>query len=145
MAGGCTEIEERIYAHIENELRLSDVTDPRIYERTKGRYIYLHPRGKEMIEYLCGTLNRVSLNDTFDMAGLPAFFQQDSVEDNFLKFIIMYIWDALHESIFDFRDRDERLKYLRDVITNPIVLRAIEKMNDRYTKGVLDNPKFKDF
>ena len=143
MCGGCSEIEERIFACLKRDLHIDDSNDPRIPEWTRERFIAAHPRGKDMLEHLFLVLNELDEAKTLGMAksvtGAP-FWRESGVHRNFLKFIIMYIWDLTEstQGLFSFRERNERLDYLRDHVSNKVVLEAIEAMNDRYEENVIN-------
>ena len=51
----------------------------------------------------------------------------------------MYVWDNL-SLLTSFRNREEKLEFLKTVITNKSVLEAIESMDNRYRKNFLNNP-----
>ena len=67
------------------------------------------------------------------------FYKINANTDNFLKFIIMYVWDNLN-LLTSSRNREEKLEFLKTVITNKSVLEAIESMDKRHKRNVLDNP-----
>jgi hypothetical protein len=63
------------------------------------------------------------------------FYETNENNDNFLKFIIMYVWDNLG---YEFRNRDEKVNYFKSIITNEHVLDAIESMDKKYKEDALN-------
>ncbi len=153
MAGGCIEIEERLYSCVEKELNLHNKEDQRVHELTGGRAIYLHPNAKEMYEDIIKKVNGLTDSQADQMARfasdannpiwiLPkSFYKSKGIPpDNFLKFIIMYLYgDIYHakEEIFGLKTRDDVIEYMKDKITQPVVIEAINFMNKGYLKNVL--------
>ena len=135
--GGCTEIEKRLYACMEKDLGV--VNNPDTYKDTQGRYIYLHPKRKEMLLNLCKTINAL---DKFDVDSMSRdyfgkkFYEINGNTDNFLKFIIMYVWDNLR-CIKMTSNREEQLETLKKTITNKPIIEVINSMNNRYERNVL--------
>ena len=135
--GGCVEIEKRLFACMEKDLGV--VSNPNTYKDTQGRYIYSHPKRKEMLLNLCEKINDLDKFDVDAMSRVSGdykFYEINPHRDNFLKFIIMYVWDNL-SCIKMTSNREEQLEILRKTITNIPVLKAINSMNHRYERNVL--------
>jgi len=153
MAGGCIEIEERLYSCVEQELGFQTKEDQRVHKLTEGRAIYLHPNAKEMYEDIMNKINGLTDYQVDQMARFQGnisnkrmmqqrFYLSKSHDhtDTYLKFIIMYLYgDIYHakDEIFGLKTRDEVIKYMKDKITQPLVTEAINFMNKRYSKNVL--------
>ena len=139
--GGCIEIEKRLYACMEKDLGI--ICNINTYKKTgRGRNVSLHPKANEMILNLCKTINALDKFDVDTMSRVyfgKKFYETNANIDNFLKFIIMYVWDNL-SLLTSFRNREEKLEFLKTVITNKSVLEAIESMDNRYRKNFLNNP-----
>ena len=91
---------------------------------------------------MCETINALDEFDVDSMSRVYSgkkFYETNANIDNFLKFIIMYVWDNL-SLLTSFRNREEKLEFLKTVITNKSVLEAIESMDNRYRKNFLNNP-----
>ena len=144
--GGCIEIEKRLYACMEEDLGI--ICNLNIYKKAqRGRDVFSHPKGKEMILNLCKTINAL---DKFDIDSMSRvhfgkkyfgikFYETNANLDNFLKFIIMYVWENLN-LLTSSGNREEKLEFLKTVITNKPVLEAIKSMDKRYRKNFLNNP-----
>ena len=139
MCGGSIRIEQRLIRCMEEGVAfISNIfTDKRIMKR----HVILHPNGKEMLLNLCNTINALDRADVSEMSrGYcgKRFYETNTNQDNFLKFIIMYVWDNL--DILDnpdYKNREERVNYFKSIITNELVLDAIEFMNERYKRSPL--------
>lgn len=89
---------------------------------------------RKIIELLCQKLSDLEPIDTRRMLGTIPFYLEDRNTDDFLKFIIMEIWNAVDVGIVE---RDEVLRNLQSMIRNPEINQTIDIMNDRYEKNVL--------
>ena len=124
MCGGCIEIEKRLYACMEKDLGI--ICNLNTYKKTG--------RGK--------TINALDKFDVDLMSRVYSgkkFYETNANLDNFLKFIIMYVWDNL-SLLTSYRNIEEKLKFLKTLITNKFVLEAIESMEKHYKKNFLNNP-----
>lgn len=133
--GGCIEIEKRLYRFIEKDLDL--VANVNTHRHTRGRHIWSHPFKKEMVLNVCNTINALDRVHTDSMSrGYDGkrFYETNENNDNFLKFIIMYVWDNLGSN---FKNREKRVSYFKSIITNKLVLDAIKSMDERYTRSPL--------
>ena len=148
MAGGCMEIEERLYSCVVQELGLQVTEDQKVHKLIDGRAIYLHPNAKEIYEDVIKKVNELTDIQADQMARFTPtrilserFYKSEGISpDNFLKFIIMYLYgDIYHakEEIFGLKTRDGVIEYMKDKITQPVVIEAINFMNKRYSKNVL--------
>lgn len=139
--GGCIKIEKRLYSCMEEDLGI--ICNLNTYKKTeRGRHVFLHPKANEMILNLCETINALDKFDVYLMSRVyfgKKFYEINANTDNFLKFIIMYVWDNLN-LLTSSRNREEKLEFLKTVITNKSVLEAIESMDNRYRKNFLNNP-----
>ena len=141
MCGGCIAIEKRLYACMEKDAGI--ICNLNTYKKTqRGRDVFSHPKGNEMILNLCKTINALDKFDVDSMSrvyGGKKFYETNKNNTNFLKFIIMYVWDNLflltHKG-----NREDKLEYFKNIIRNKSVLEAIESMDKRYKRNVLDNP-----
>ena len=137
MCGGCIEIEKRLYACMEEDLGI--ICNLNTYKNTnRGRDISCHPKGHEMLLNMCNTINTLSRANADWMSrvyGRKRFYETNENNDNFLKFIIMYIWDNLE---YDFRNREEKINYFKSLITNKLALDAIESMDKKYKEDPLN-------
>jgi len=136
MCGGCIDIEKRLYACMEEDLGI--ICNLNIYKKTnRGRDISRHPKGHEMLLNMCNTINALDRVHTDSMSrGYDGkrFYETNENNDNFLKFIIMYVWDNLGSN---FKNREKRVSYFKSIITNKLVLDAIKSMDERYTRSPL--------
>lgn len=141
MCGGCIEIEKRLYACMEKDLGI--ICNLNTYKKTgRGRNVSLHPKANEMILNLCKTINALDKFDVYLMSRVYSgkkFYETNANIDNFLKFIIMYVWDNV-SLLTSYRNREEKLEFLKTLITNKFVLEAIESMEKHYKKNFLNNP-----
>ena len=132
--GGCIEIEKRLYACMEEDLGIT--FDLNTYKKTEGRYISCHPKGHKMLLNMCETINALDEFDVDSMSrvrfGLK-FYEDNINRDNFLKFIIMYVWDNLN-LLTSSGNREEKIDFLKTIITNNPVLEAIKFMDKKYRK-----------
>jgi len=136
--GGCKEIERRLYACMEDDIGL--ITNVNTHRKTRGRRIDSHPHREEMLMSLCKRINELQKEVVDAMSRCEngkKFYEINSNRDNFLKFIIMYIWDNLSSTLYSLQDRGDRLNYFKDLISNKFVLEVIECMDKRYTKNCL--------
>ena len=137
MCGGCIEIEKRLYACMEEDLGIT--CNLNTYKKTnRGRDISSHPKGHEMLLNMCNTINALGRVHTDWMSrgyDRKRFYETNENNDNFLKFIIMYVWDNLR---YEFRNRDEKVNYFKSIITNELVLDAIESMDKKYKEDPLN-------
>ena len=141
MCGGWIEIEPRLYACMEKDLGI--ICNLNTYKKTgRGRNVSLHPKANEMILNLCKTINALDKFDVYLMSRVYSgkkFYETNANIDNFLKFIIMYVWDNV-SLLTSYRNREEKLEFLKTLITNKFVLEAIESMEKHYKKNFLNNP-----
>jgi len=136
MCGGCIEIEKKLYSYIEKDLDL--IANINTYRQTRGRYIQSHPFRNKMVLSVCNTINaldRAHLDAMSRGYGRKRFYETNENQDNFLKFIIMYVWDNLE---YDFRNREEKINYFKSLITNKLALDAIESMDKKYKEDPLN-------
>jgi len=138
--GGCVEIEKRLFACMEKDLGI--ICNINTYKKTqRGRYISSHPHRCEMLLNMCEKINTLEWFDVDSMSRVyfgKRFYETKTNHDNFLKFIIMYVWDNLN--VLAEQHRGDELKFLKNIITNKPVLDAIESMEKHYKKNFLDNP-----
>ena len=139
--GGCIEIEKRLYICMEEDLGI--ICNLNTYKKTQRvRHLSSHPKGHKMLLNMCETINALDEFDVDSMSRVyfgKKFYETNANIDNFLKFIIMYVWDNL-SLLTSFRNREEKLEFLKTVIKNKSVLEAIESMDNRYRKNFLNNP-----
>ena len=137
--GGCIEIEKRLYACMEKDLEI--ICNPNTYKKTGGRDISNHPNGHKMLLNMCEKINTLEWFDVDSMSRVyfgTRFYETNTNHDNFLKFIIMYVWDNLN--VLAEQHRGDKLKFFKNIITNKPVLDAIESMEKHYKKNFLNNP-----
>ena len=137
--GGCIEIEKRLYACMEKDLEI--ICNPNTYKKTGGRDILNHPKGHMMLLNMCEKINTLEWFDVDSMSRVyfgTRFYETNTNHDNFLKFIIMYVWDNLN--VLAEQHKGDKLKFFKNIITNKPVLDAIESMEKHYKKNFLNNP-----
>ena len=137
--GGCIEIEKRLYACMEKDLQI--ICNLNTYKKTGGRDISNHPKGHKMLLNMCEKINTLEWFDVDSMSRVyfgTRFYETNTNHDNFLKFMIMYVWDNLN--VLSEQHRGDKLKFLKNMITNKPVLGAIESMEKHYKKNFLNNP-----
>jgi len=133
------EIENRIAECIGKELGL-DVKEVTKYLRAPAPYPYGdHPIPKKILLNICKTINNLKESDVNKMSEIRdgiKFYQVSADIDNFLKFIIMYIWEVFYH-VFGFGggDREKKLNDFKNLITNKPVLIAIESMDKHFRKN----------
>ena len=145
--GGCIEIEKRLYICMEEDLGI--ICNLNTYKKTQRRkYLSSHPKGNKMLLNMCERINALDKFNVDSMSRVyfmhkdyfaKKFYKINANTDNFLKFIIMHVWDNL-SLLTSYRNREEKLEFLKTVITNKPVLEAIESMDNRYRKNFLNNP-----
>ena len=138
--GGCIEIEKRLYACMEKDLEI--ICNLNTYKKTGGRDILNHPKGHMMLLNMCEKINTLEWFEVDSMSRVyfgTRFYETNTNHDNFLKFIIMYVWDNV-SLLTSYRNKEEKLEFLKTLITNKFVLEAIESMEKHYKKNFLNNP-----
>ena len=132
------EIENRISECIGKELGL-DVKEITKYLRGQSnRYGYDHSKAKKILLNICKTINNLKESDVNKMSEIRdgiKFYQVGALKDNFLKFIIMFIWENFYH-VFDSGDREKKLNDFKNLITNKPVLIAIESMDKHFRKNI---------
>ena len=149
MAGGCIEIEERLYGCAEQGLGLESKLRTKIHDMTDGRYISAHPNARDMMVSIIDSINELTDDQVDQMARFVGnrvtkrmmqqrFYLSKShdLTNTYLKFIIMYIYGHAG-GIFGLESRDEVMTFMKNKITQPVVIEAINFMNKRYSKNVL--------
>ena len=130
------EIENRIAECIGKELGL-DIKEITKYLRAQPDSYGDHSTVKKILLNICKTINNLKESDVNKMSEIRdgiKFYQVSADIDNFLKFIIMYIWEVFYH-VFDYGDREKKLNDFKNLITNKPVLIAIESMDKHFRKN----------
>jgi hypothetical protein len=86
----------------------------------------------KVVELICQKLNGLDNKEIDTMLSPIPFYELDHNRDDFLKFIIMEIYESLETRL---SDRKEVMNHLGLLLTNKKISDVVMKMNSRYLKS----------
>lgn len=122
---------------IRNELFIRSITELEIkFEETGMKKNYLSLSNirdinfqTQIIELILKKLNELNNEEMELMLSSRPFYNLDINKDDFIKFIIMELYESLYER---FSRREELLKYLYKNLTNEKIKYVMTKMNTKF-------------
>ncbi|MDA9675578.1 hypothetical protein N9U32_00120 [Pseudomonadota bacterium] len=126
---------------IRNELFIRSITELEIkFEETGMKKNYLSLSNirdinfqTQIIELILKKLNELNNEEIELMLSSRPFYNLDVNKDDFIKFIIMELYESLYER---FSRREELLKYLYKNLTNEKIKYVMTKMNTKFVNDL---------